>query len=937
MISESTIQAARSAADIKQVVEEHVTLKRAGSNYKACCPFHAEKSPSFHVHPAKGIYKCFGCGEGGDAVKFLMRRGMSFPDAILHICKLAGIQPEYTEHKEADVTHELRQRVQATLSAVQAHFVADDNSAGRKYWTGRGYTPETLDMYGVGYCPETGVPLVTAEALQEAGIANEKGNLSFYKRTTIPIHDSRGNLITMVGRSLDPANTGGDKYLNGRNVPGVYEKGRELFNLHRADRHIRATNEVWIVEGYADSMALTQLGKPNNIAVCGVAITDEHVKVLKRYNGDRPIRFIWAGDNQDSREVNAAKWAAVSRLLTIGEVRIAIYPTGCKDAGDILTQGRRLDLVKTEDAIENYVLLHWTKEFSENGSPIEKAERQQEIAELIGKVGKENARDIYINSLAGQIETSPKKLEEMVKNRRAESVVKPVYNVQEPPYIKVGDDYFERMIRPDQTTGSHAIIYKTRKRAELVIEMGAKFIKDIPRFNNWITEPEHVNYRRSITYYVQDRGEKFRFFNRYHPLPAQPKEFPLPEGFIRDPEGYDYEQIPEIRYTAGFLKHIFDHDHYRNQFLNIGWDWLALCYLRPRQRLPALALVSQDEGTGKSTFINLLVKVFGQNATTTDANRIGANFNSIMSGKIFIGVEETKDERGGIENKLKDLITGFRMTVERKFQDAEEEDFFAKFCFASNHEDSFMKVGTQTTRFFVMKVHQVKTKAPDFEERLYREIPYLLYFLQKRGVLYNNGEARDRLFFAPADYENEALDRLRQSSKDIVQQNMEELFNLLWIRTEITMPLIRLDSGYLKNLMIAYAGKMYEQKTPNYFLKVATTDMRMIYRDKPTTYEMVHLSGIHNVDFLTAGRWEYENRKSKGRYIEFPIWRYCTPDEIAENYAPERVQKLVEAISGQMEYIERHYPDANLQEWIAEIQSRLPEPEPIFEQEKLPF
>ena len=267
------------------------------------------------------------------------------------------------------------------------------------------------------------------------------------------------------------------------------------------------------------------------------------------------------------------------------------------------------------------------------------------------------------------------------------------------------------------------------------------------------------------------------------------------------------------------------------------------------------------------------------------------------------------------------------MTVERKFQDAEEEDFFCKFCFASNHEDSFMKVGTGTTRFFVMKVHQVKEKAPDFEERLYREIPYLLYFIQKRGVLYNNGEAADRLFFRPEDYENEALHRLRQSSKDIVQQNLEELFNMLWIRTEAPDPLIRMDSGYLKQIMIAYGGKMYEQKTPNYFLKVATADMRMHYREKPTTYDLLHLPGAMHADFLTAETWTTERRRSKGRYLEFPIWRFCTPEEIVENYKPAAVAALIAAFSDHAEYIEKTYVNPNgrfsqAHDFLHELQDR---------------
>lgn len=629
MINETTIQQVRDAAHIEDVVRDAVPdLKKAGANFRACCPFHTEKTPSFHVNPARGIFKCFGCGKGGDSITFIMEaRRLTYPEAVEHLAAKYGIEVQRTTSAKPDPAFSQRQQVHATLTALQAHFTLtkEGNDPGREYWEKRGYKPEILDAYGIGYCPAVTAPPITPEALQLAGVANEKGNLSHYKRATIPLHDHRGNLVSMVGRNIAPDAEKGDKYLNGRTVAGVYEKGKFLFNLHRADKSIRTTGEIWIVEGYADSMALTQMGKPNNIALCGVALTDEHIRLIKTYNGIRPLRFMLALDGQTDKagkdyrpEVEKALWKAVNALLPVGEVRVVSWPLGCKDAGEMVQRGISIELLKTEDAIEYFIRLHCGKEWKETASPVQKAEMQDTVAGMIAAVGKDNARDIYINSMSGNLEINPRRLEELVKKFRSQKETEESNTrAKEFTYIKVLDDYLERQVKPDNSDGM-TVVYVSRKVARLRMEKGLSFVRDIPRFHNWITNPSHTNYLRIIEH--QYEGQVFRFFNRYQPLPHKPKEFPLPAGFISDPEKFDYEQIPEIRNTARFFKHIFGFSEYRNQFLTIGWDWFSLCYLNPKQRLPALALVSQDEGTGKSTFINLALKLFGQNATKTDAS-----------------------------------------------------------------------------------------------------------------------------------------------------------------------------------------------------------------------------------------------------------------------------------------------------------------------------
>lgn len=917
----TNIEQIKDAAQIADIIGDFVTLKQKGSNLTACCPFHSERTPSFAVNPARGIFKCFGCGKGGDAITFLRENGMEYPDAIRHIAKKYGIEVQETANGKPDLEHDQRTAMRATAAVMQAHFAMQeaDETPGRRYWLERGFKPETLDEFGVGWSDGTKPAHIIDEQLTAIGAINEKGNVIFYKRSTIPIHDRRGNIVSWAGRTVE----GGKdiaKYINGPET-AIYSKSKTLFNLHRAAAHIRQKQEIWIVEGYADAMALWQAGVKNAVALCGTAMSDEQAAELKKFNGERPLKFILAIDNETRKghdnykeAVAKAYRSALEKLLPIGEVRRVEYPKACKDMADVVQRGIDPEAIEKVDALK--ALAEDAVKELETASPVEMADFQDFIARLVSYVGKENVRAIYINQLSGLISINPRELDKRVKEFRTEAETEERNKeAQEYRFIKVGDEYYQRLIDYDIFTKSSSVIYRRRKRQELATEGVA--ISKIPRFHDWIILPNHTNYQRTFEHFEKDCGEVFRFFNSYNPLPHKPKEFELPKGFLKDPENFDYEQIPELRHTAAFMKHIFDWANYRNRYLKIGWDWLTMCYLNPVQRLPALALVSADEGTGKSTFINLILAIFGQNATKTEAARIGGNFNALSAGKVIQCVEETKDERGDIENKLKDLITAYEKVVEAKHQDAKVIKSFDKYVFASNHEEGFMKVGTATTRFFVMKVHPIANRIHDFEEKLYLEIPYLLYFMQKRGVL---TPKEDRLHFNPKLLENEALLKLRHASKDQVQQVMEELFSSVFLRCEITDPVLYIHSQYLKLLMCAYGGKSYEQKTNVYFHNAATKDMRLPYRDSPTTREVVELAGIHADAWVNQERWLYEKKRVQGRFIEFPIWKFCTPGDVHHNYTAEKKTALIQNL-GKTEH------PGDVAEWIETLKSLTTDPE----------
>jgi len=895
MIHPDTIDNIRQAARIEDVVGEFVTLKKAGASLKGCCPFHSENSPSFFVTPARGIYKCFGCGAGGDAISFLMKgQGMTYPAALEFLAKKYSIEIRQTAER-IDPDFDEKTKLRATLAAVQAHFTAEDTSPGRKYWLDRKFTDATIDEFGLGYCPEVNVPLIEADQLIAAGIANpETGRVSYWKRTTIPMHDGRGQLVGYAARIIKNAEADDQKYLyNRENI--LAKKSNLFFNLHRASREILKAGEVWIVEGPADCMALWQVGVKNVVAVNGMFLSDANLADLRRFNGDKKLRLIVAIDSRPGQKVGEEKEhfarrldthlknerTFLEKLLPIGEVLRVKYPKGMKDMADWMESGK-LDPngIEKKDAIEDWMEHEYDKEEMKKASPGEIAAFQEKTAGLIAKVKSEVVMDIYIKRYSELLEIGAKKFSDMVRAMRdTKDSNDNRIKLEEMRHIKVADVFLERQPMKDILTGNTRTIYFPRKIESLKDEYGPSYPKSLPRFTNYICEPSHLNYKRVIE--VPHEEQIFRFFNQYEPLPRAAKPFDLPTGW--DADGFDYEQIPEIAATAKFMKHIFDHEQYGQKYLTIGWDWLTLLYTKPLQRLPAIALVSSDEGTGKSTFINLLLQIFGDNGTKTDASRIAAKFNGLGANKCLVCVEETKDEKGGIENILKDLITSFEKVVERKFMEATTVPSFEKYVFASNHEDSFMKVGSETTRFFVMKVRAIAEKEADFEQKLFVEIPYLLHFLQKRGV---HTPKTDRLWFSPSLLENEALNKLRHASKDKVRIEMENLIYNLFTRTETDTPIIKLSSEYLKTLMVAYSGSIYEKQTPNYFNKVATEQMRMTQKASVSAFKMMVLDEVaQHKDLSTSNRWNFDERLIKTRALEFPVWKFVAPGDVYECWA----------------------------------------------------
>jgi DNA primase len=292
----------RNQSDIVRIVSDYVTLKKSGSTYLARCPFHSEKTPSFNVHPTKGLYKCFGCGVGGDVFSFVMQiEGCGFVEALRIVAQKSGIPiPTVTETEDHKKLAHDRETVLRLNEWAMEFFEAqlDEGVAGaraRAYIESRGISDETRKLFRLGYAPDTWEALInylrergaTTEEINMSGLAGlrESGGLydRFRARVMFPIVDSQGRVIAFGGRVMGD---GEPKYLNSPET-AVYVKGRNLYGLAFAKTEIRNSGFAILVEGYLDCIIPYQAGVHNVVASLGTALTDSQVRLLRRYM-DKP-------------------------------------------------------------------------------------------------------------------------------------------------------------------------------------------------------------------------------------------------------------------------------------------------------------------------------------------------------------------------------------------------------------------------------------------------------------------------------------------------------------------------------------------------------------------------------------------------------------------------------------------------------------------------
>ena len=299
MIPDDMVEEVRAAADIVDVIGEFVQLKKAGREFKANCPFHEERTPSFYVVPARGFYKCFGCGKSGDVFSFIMeRQGLDFVEAVKHVAGRAGVQVREVKRRQEE---EDPNRPLYEINGFARDWFRrqlEDESVGavaREYLEGRGIDAEVAERYGLGFAPDQWRALRDAAAkhgldedlMLEVGLVGSSERSRepydrFRGRIIFPIEGRSGRVIAFGGRILEGDGKDAPKYLNSPETP-IYHKGSNLYGLSWARHSIRREESALVVEGYMDVVSLAAHGFENVVAPLGTALTPEQAKLLSRY------------------------------------------------------------------------------------------------------------------------------------------------------------------------------------------------------------------------------------------------------------------------------------------------------------------------------------------------------------------------------------------------------------------------------------------------------------------------------------------------------------------------------------------------------------------------------------------------------------------------------------------------------------------------------
>jgi DNA primase len=390
-LNDSLIAQVRSAADIVDFVAQVTPLKLAGKSYKGLCPFHREKTPSFHVDRDKGLFYCFGCGTGGDVFKFLtLTERFTFPEAVEHVASRVGIELPRRKRtvRETDKDDLFEVIDDASLAFHQA--LGFPGNPATEYLEQRKVPKEIIDKYGFGYAPDQWDYIITRLArkhgekkLEAAGLVMPRKSGSGYydrfrNRLMIPIHRETGALVGFGGRSLDGSDP---KYLNSPEGE-LFNKSRILYNLHRSKDAMRRIDRAILVEGYFDAIAIDHAGVPGVVASMGTSLTSGQASLLRRFC----TRVVIAYDGDEAGRRATLKAAPV--LLSAGLTVSALDLQGEKDPDSLVQKygaDRFLELLGNASDIFEFALKEWAGDVTKLTGR-EKADRIDAFVPLLGAV-----------------------------------------------------------------------------------------------------------------------------------------------------------------------------------------------------------------------------------------------------------------------------------------------------------------------------------------------------------------------------------------------------------------------------------------------------------------------------------------------------------------------------------------------------------------------
>ncbi|MFQ5657350.1 MAG: DNA primase [Candidatus Methylomirabilales bacterium] len=412
-IPEEVIEQVQNASSIVEVVEGYLPLKQTGKYFRALCPFHSEKTPSFTVNPERQIFYCFGCGEGGDVFRFLMRReGFTFPEAVRHLAQRAGIPlPERGGDRRGEGRLKLFELQRLACDFFRRTLNGPPGREARDYLARRGVTEELSERFQLGYAAPEWEGLLreltkrgfTPRQVEAAGLALPRQDGQGYydrfrDRLMMPISDSTGNIVGFGGRALGDQQP---KYMNSPET-AIYKKGVHLYGLHLASRPIREGGVALVVEGYFDAISLHGAGFPQTVASLGTAMTPEQVALLHRYADKAVLIF-----DPDPAGIQAA-WRGLE-LLVAEEMGVAVVvlPEG-KDPDSLVREhGRDVlagRLTEAQDLVD--FLLTRAEERTGLSGADEKAAAARQVLRLIDRMPEGVRRAKYIQKLAERLGVS---------------------------------------------------------------------------------------------------------------------------------------------------------------------------------------------------------------------------------------------------------------------------------------------------------------------------------------------------------------------------------------------------------------------------------------------------------------------------------------------------------------------------------------------------
>ena len=413
-------------ADIVEVVGRRVQLKKAGREFKACCPFHDEKTPSFTVSPGKGFYHCFGCGAHGTAIGFLMEFDhMSFVEAVESLANSMGVEvPRNASDRPArryDELFDLMSRVERFWQqGLRQHPAAVD------YLKQRGIDGSTAKRFGIGYAPDAwsnvldkfGTSQEAIDRLLAAGLVIRKDNGSHYDRfrdrIMFPIRDVRGRCIGFGGRGMGD---GEPKYLNSPETV-LFHKGRELYGLYEARQALRQIDRFVVVEGYMDVVALARHGIDFSVATLGTATTEEHLNRLFRLTEN--IDFCFDGDRAGQQAAWRALETALPHIREGRQVRFVFLPEGHDPDSYVNEHGSDafIEALDNGVALSDYLITELARQVD-----LETVDGRARLAELarplIARIPRGVYRELLIDSLARSVGLTPGKLERVLGRPQA--------------------------------------------------------------------------------------------------------------------------------------------------------------------------------------------------------------------------------------------------------------------------------------------------------------------------------------------------------------------------------------------------------------------------------------------------------------------------------------------------------------------------------------